>query len=265
MLELHGKLAPELAELEAQDVFDLEHRLLPCMVWMRENGAPVDVPMLHARAAEAVTLRDQKLADLYALTGTVQELRPPNGLRKKDAPREANEMNWGSTPQLRERLGLESTRKQYLLQLDPMPPAVEALLAWRGATRLAAYGEQLLTNALIGDRIYGSFDSLGAATGRMSCRTPNLQQMHRGRHYREAIAAPPGETLVKVDYNALQMRIAADISGDQNLIALFKAVVIRTRSPLRKSWATLKDGKPPRRLTSDCCSAAPRQRCVRRR
>ena len=104
-----------------------------------------------------------------------------------------------------------------------MPPAVEALLAWRGATRLAAYGEQLLTNALIGDRIYGSFDSLGAATGRMSCRTPNLQQMHRGRHYRETIAAPPGETLVKVDYNALQMRIAADISGDQNLIALFKA------------------------------------------
>ena len=104
LLELHGKLAPELAELEAQDVFNLEHRLLPCMVWMRENGAPVDVPMLHARAAEAVTLRDQKLADLYALTGTVQELRPPNGLRKKDAPREANEMNWGSTPQLRERL-----------------------------------------------------------------------------------------------------------------------------------------------------------------
>ena len=221
LLELHDKLVPELDALDAWDVFKLEHRLLPSMVWMREAGAPVDVPMLQARAAEAATLRDQKLVDLHALAGTVQELRPPNGLRKKDAPREANEMNWGSTQQLRERLKLESTRKQFLLQLDPMPTVVEALLAWRGATRLAAYGEQLLDNALIGDRVYGSFDSLGAATGRMSCRTPNLQQMHRGKHYRETIAAPEGRTLVKVDYNALQMRIAADISGDAALIALF--------------------------------------------
>ena len=223
LLELHAKLVPELEALEAWDVFKLEHRLLPSMVWLRENGAPVDVALLQTRAAEAVTLRDQKLADLHALAGTVQENRPPNGVRKKDPPREANEMNWSSTPQLRERLGLESTRKQFLLQLDPMPPVVEGLLSWRGAVRLAAYGEQLLDNALIGDRVYGSFDSLGAATGRMSCRTPNLQQMHRGRHYRETIAAPAGSTLVKVDYNALQMRIAADISGDQALLDLFNA------------------------------------------
>lgn len=223
LLELHAKLVPELDKLEAWDVFRLEHRLLPSMVWLRENGAPVDVPMLQSRAAEALALRDERLTALHQLAGTVQELRPPNGLRKKDPPRAANEMNWSSTPQLRERLALESTRKQYLLQLDPMPPIVEALLAWRGATRLAAYGDQLLTNALIGDRVYGSFDSLGAATGRMSCRAPNLQQMHRGKHYRETIAAPAGRTLVKVDYNALQMRIAADISGDQALIALFNA------------------------------------------
>ena len=221
LLELHDKLVPELDQLEAWDVFRFEHQLLPAMVWLREAGAPVDVPMLQARAAEAVSLRDQKLAELHALAGTTQELRPPNGLRKSDPPRAADEMNWSSTPQLRERLNLESTRKQFLLQLDPMPPVVEALLAWRGATRLAAYGDQLLNNALIGDRVYGSFDSLGAATGRMSCRTPNLQQMHRGRHYREAIAAPVGRTLVKVDYNALQMRIAAEISGDRALLELF--------------------------------------------
>jgi DNA polymerase I len=223
LLDLHDRLVEDLDFLQAWDVFRLEHRLLPSMVWLRETGAPVDVPMLQARAAEAITLRDQKHASLHAIGGTVQELRPPNGLRKKDAPRETNEMNWGSTPQLKARLGLESTKKQVLLQLDPMPPVVEALLAWRGATKLADYGDKLLNTALIGDHVYGSFDSLGAATGRMSCRVPNLQQMNRGRHYREAIAAPPGYTLVKVDYSALQMRIAADISGDQALIDLFNA------------------------------------------
>jgi len=226
LLDIADRQAIDMQLLDISAVFSLEHQVLPAMVWLRETGAPVDVPLLHQRIEEAQALRDQKLADLHALAGTTAELRPPNGRRKADPPRTDAEMNWGSPQQLKPRLAsmgvtIETTRKQELLALDPMPPVVEALLAWRGATRLADYGRQLADIALIGDRVYGSFDSLGAASGRTSCRKPNLQQMHRGRHYREAIAAPPGRTLVKVDYATLQMRIAADISGDQALIDLF--------------------------------------------
>lgn len=228
LLDIADRQAVDMQSLDIKSVFSLEHQVLPSMVWLREAGAPVDVALLHQRVEEAAALRDQKLADLHALAGTVVELRPPNGRRKADPPRADEEMNWGSPQQLKPRLAsmgitIETTRKQELLALDPMPPVVEALLAWRGATRLADYGRQLADIALIGERVYGSFDSLGAASGRTSCRKPNLQQMHRGRHYREAIAAPEGRTLVKVDYTSLQMRIAADISGDQALIDLFNA------------------------------------------
>jgi DNA polymerase I len=228
LLDIAERQDVDLQSLDIKAVFSLEHQVLPAMVWLREAGAPVDVALLKQRTAEATALRDQKLADLHALAGTIVEVRPPNGRRKKDPPRADAEMNWGSTSQLKPRLAsmgvkIETTRKQELLALDPMPQVVEALLAWRGARKLADYGRQLSDLALIGDRVYGSFDSLGAASGRTSCRKPNLQQMHRGPHYREAIAAPEGRTLVKVDYTSLQMRIAADISGDQALIDLFNS------------------------------------------
>jgi DNA polymerase-1 len=68
---------------------------------------------------------------------------------------------------------------------------------------------------------------MGTVTGRTSCKRPNAQQIPRdeaeGRTiYRTCFRAPPGRVLVKCDYSTLQMRIAAKVSGDAELLRVFQ-------------------------------------------
>jgi DNA polymerase-1 len=56
-------------------------------------------------------------------------------------------------------------------------------------------------------------------TGRLTCTTPNFQQLPPD--VRAAIVAPPGRLLVVADYNQLELRILAELSGDAGLRAEF--------------------------------------------
>jgi len=71
-------------------------------------------------------------------------------------------------------------------------------------------------------RIYPSWHQLRAASGRMACSDPNVQQVPRG-DCRECFVARPGRALVKCDYSQVELRIAARISGDASLLAAYRA------------------------------------------
>ena len=77
-------------------------------------------------------------------------------------------------------------------------------------------------------RLFPSFWQYGAETGRMSCSYPNLQQVPNakkhplGRQFREAFRAPPGRELVVADFSQIELRIAADISGDERMIQVYQ-------------------------------------------
>lgn len=62
--------------------------------------------------------------------------------------------------------------------------------------------------------------TLSADTGRMSCVRPNLQQMPREGGFRACITADPGEVLISVDFASVEIRVAAALSQDPNLIAI---------------------------------------------
>jgi DNA polymerase-1 len=61
----------------------------------------------------------------------------------------------------------------------------------------------------------------------MGCANPNLQNIpirsDRGRAIRTAFIAPPGFTLLGLDYSQVELRIAAILSGDEKLMAIFKS------------------------------------------
>jgi DNA polymerase-1 len=56
----------------------------------------------------------------------------------------------------------------------------------------------------------------------MSCSRPNLQQIPRDRAYRACIRPPAGRVFVKADYSQIELRIAAEITGDQRLLAAYR-------------------------------------------
>ena len=70
-------------------------------------------------------------------------------------------------------------------------------------------------------RLHGSFNALGARTGRFSSSKPNLQNWHKtdgDPRPRRLICAAPGKRLVGVDLESVEMRIMAAFAGPGALL-----------------------------------------------
>lgn len=106
-------------------------------------------------------------------------------------------------------------------------PIVNMLREYRGYEKLvSAFGENLISkiNKKTG-RIHPDFNQLGASTGRFSCNNPNFQQIPRQSEnapFRSCFNPEPGNKLVTTDYSTMEMRIMAELSGDQSLIGAFQ-------------------------------------------
>lgn len=72
-------------------------------------------------------------------------------------------------------------------------------------------------------RIRPDFQLAGTATGRLSCSNPNFQNIPAyGEHnVREGFSAPDGFLFVEADYSQLELRVAAWLSQDPDLIEVF--------------------------------------------
>jgi len=86
----------------------------------------------------------------------------------------------------------------------------------------STYGAGWLENGYHEDgRIYASWRQLRAATGRMACDHPNLQNIPRTGPLRSYIRAPEGRLFVIADYSQIELRIAAKISGDTEMLSAY--------------------------------------------
>ena len=67
----------------------------------------------------------------------------------------------------------------------------------------------------------------GAATGRLSSKDPNLQNIpvreEEGRRIRRAFVPAPGSVFVSADYAQVELAILAHLSGDPVLLGAFRA------------------------------------------
>lgn len=119
-----------------------------------------------------------------------------------------------------------STSAEVLKKLEKDYPIAALILQYRMMTKLnSTYVEGL--KPLIGSdgRIRAHFQQTVAATGRLSCTEPNLQNIpvrtDLGRQLRRAFIADEGGLLVGADYSQIELRILAHLSGDENLIRAF--------------------------------------------
>lgn len=112
------------------------------------------------------------------------------------------------------------------------------LKEFRGTDKMtSSFGYNFLDHLLYycegHERIHASFKQIGAPTGRFSCTNPNLQQMPGGdvevageKHtirFRECFDFPVGRKGVNADYSQIELRIAAEQSGDQNMLDTFRS------------------------------------------
>ena len=71
-------------------------------------------------------------------------------------------------------------------------------------------------------RLHPQYGQIGAWSGRMSCWNPNIQQIPRDLNFRTCFVAAPGKKLIIADYSQIELRVAAQISGDKRMIDAYK-------------------------------------------
>ncbi len=123
--------------------------------------------------------------------------------------------------------GAPSTDEEVLDKLAEDYPLPAKLLEHRSLSKLkGTYTDKLplMINKETG-RVHTNYAQAVAVTGRLSSNEPNLQNIPirtaEGRRVREAFIAPPGSVILSADYSQIELRIMADISGDENLLKAF--------------------------------------------
>lgn len=114
------------------------------------------------------------------------------------------------------------TGEEIIQQLDT--PLSKALLDYRETQKLlSTYVDKLpqVVNPKTG-RVHCSFHQYGAATGRFSSSSPNLQNIpSHNKEIRKMFRASPGYVLISSDFSQQEPRTLAHMSGDEHLIQAY--------------------------------------------
>jgi len=121
-----------------------------------------------------------------------------------------------------------STDVEALTELLGVHPAIESILAYRELFKLkSTYVDALPPLLDKNNRLHTHYHADATKTGRLSSNNPNLQNIPAkgvwGLKVRAAFVAPKGAKLISADYNQIELRVMAHLSGDQRLKDIFKA------------------------------------------
>ena len=120
------------------------------------------------------------------------------------------------------------TNEEILQQVKSKHEIVEKILNYRETEKLiGTYVDALptLVNKKTG-HIHTSFNQTITATGRLSSSNPNLQNIpvrgEDGKEIRKVFVPEPGCLFFSADYSQIELRVMAHLSGDENMINVFK-------------------------------------------
>lgn len=208
---------PKVKDIAQRFDFPLIYHLFK----MEHRGIKLDTALLKAMSIE--------LGDKHAM------------LEKQMYDMAGREFNIGSPAQLSEVLftdlalpttGIKkgktgySTGQKELDKLRGLHPIIELIEQTRELAKLKnTYVDTLPEQVDEHSRVHTTFNQDVAATGRLSSTGPNLQNIpirtDAGRKVRDAFIPEAGHVFVSADYSQFELRLAAVLAGDKDLIEDF--------------------------------------------
>lgn len=146
-----------------------------------------------------------------------------------------------------------STGQKELDKLRGQHPIIELIERQRELAKLlSTYVEALPKLADGNSRLHTTFNQDVASTGRLSSTNPNLQNIpvrtELGRKIRRAFVPSEGKVFVGADYSQFELRLAAVLAGDEQLINDFNSDVdIHTKTAAEAYGIALEDVTPDQR------------------
>lgn len=200
--------------------WNVEMRLLPVLFRMEKNGVKID-PLFFRQMSEGLSKEILGIEkEIYLHAGEEFNIRSPKQLRTI----------------LFEKLGLPkskrtktgySTSVEVLEELASQHVLPKKILEYRELFKLKSTYVDALPELILQEtgRVHTTFEQTVVATGRLSSRDPNLQNIPMrgeiGREIRKGFIAPEGWRILSADYSQVELRILAHLSGDENLMKAF--------------------------------------------
>lgn len=235
----------ELKDEGLLDLLQLETDLVSVLSYMRTKGVQIDYGRLLSLRDELTEREERQAGEVWNAAGKKFNLNAPRqkqqilfgrtadggqGLRPwkltdsaKDRKQQARDEGQDFKPALTD----WSTDEEAIEGYRHTNPVVDKLLNWTEthkvlSTYVTGYlGDETAKdkpNRVFRERIYPDFVQYGAATGRFSCRAPNLQNVPRpdtdlGKLIRGMFVAEPGRQLVVADYGQIELVLLAHFIG----------------------------------------------------
>lgn len=197
----------------------LEHKILPILTKMELIGIHLDSEKLNSYNEELSKNLSIVMNNIYKEVGHEFNIASPKQLQT--VLFEERHLK----PSKKTKSGY-STDTSVLEELSYQDSVPKMILEYRELAKLqSTYVETLPKMADKNGRIHTDFVQTGTATGRLSCREPNLQNIpvrtEAGRRIRSAFTAPNGKVLISADYAQIELVVLAHLSGDKNMCDAF--------------------------------------------
>ncbi len=223
-LKLKNILEKELKEQSVEHLFyEIEMPLVPVLVNIESNGVRIDTEALK-QSSEHFTLRLQDIEkEIYALAG--------DKTFNISSPKQVGEVLFDKLKIVEKakktKTGQYVTSEEVLESLRNKHEIIGKILEYRGLKKLLSTYIDALPQ-LITPRtgpIHTSFTQAVTAPGRLSSRTPNLQNIpirdEDGKEIRKAFIPDDGCEFFSADYSQIELRIMAHLSQDKNMVDAF--------------------------------------------
>jgi DNA polymerase-1 len=220
-LQLANLFDPKLKEKGLDHLFyTIEMPLLMILVAMEQRGISVQKSDLQQYSHELAHQLLQLEQDIHTIAGTSFNINSPKQLQEILY----TQLQLPKGKKISTGLTTDASTLEELSAYHPLPGKV---LEYRTLSKLkSTYTDKLPKDVLDDGRIHCQFMQNGAATGRLACREPNLQNIpirdEAGRRIRQAFVSTPGHLLISADYHQIELVVLAYLAQDQQMLDIFE-------------------------------------------
>ncbi|MDQ5957309.1 MAG: polymerase, partial [Patescibacteria group bacterium] len=216
-----------LEELKNNSLLDyyksFEEPLFDILEDMHEAGILVDQKELEKQKDKIIKIIKDLEQNIYKLAGQEFLISSPKQL----GDILYDKLSLGSKIK-KTTTGQRSTGVEMLESIRSEHDIVPEIIKWREVSKVYNTYIEPLHNYINEDgRVRPRFLQAGASTGRFSCENPNMQNLPRnselGQAFRKVFVAGENKVFISADYSQIDLRSAAILSMDKNLINIFKS------------------------------------------
>ena len=222
LLECFDILKEELTDRNLMKVLnEIEMPLIEILSSMEKKGIMIDPEYFTKYGKELERAIDELQEKIYEEAGESFNINSPKQLA------EILFFKLNLPPVKKTKTGL-STDEEVLEKLkEDGAEIAKAILEYRKLAKLKnTYVDAIPKLRDENNRVHTTFNQIGTTTGRLSSSDPNLQNIpvktDEGIKIRQGFVAEKGSILMGIDYSQIELRVLAQLSGDENLRAAYQ-------------------------------------------